>query len=87
MDTINNTIGIPQTITEIVKGTTAEFTFYKEGNLYYTIQTDKYKYEFPIDITNTEDIGESRFEQTYKAITLMRYIRKAIANNTIRWGN
>jgi hypothetical protein len=87
MDTVNETVVVPQTITEIVKGTTAEFAYYKEGNLYYTVQTDKYKYEFPIDTTNTEDIGESSFERTYKAITLMRYIRKAIANNTIRWGN
>lgn len=94
-------IKIPHTITEIVKGTTAEFSHYKEGNLHYSIEVDGYRYEFPIstieidtDATNrlgryllylSTDIGEASFEKTYKAITLMRYIRKAIAEGKIRW--
>jgi len=75
----------PHTIAQIVKGTTAEFAHYKEDNLFYTVDVDGIRYEFPIDISNKEDIGETRLERTYKAITLMRYIRKAIADGKLRW--
>jgi hypothetical protein len=107
-------IKAPHTITEIIKGTTAEFSHYKEGNLFYSVEVDGYRYEFPIStiekndrvktfevpvgeilhqieinldnvMSLSSDIGESTFERTYKTITLMRYIRKAIADGTIRW--
>ena len=92
---------IPHTIAQIVKGTTAEFSHYKEGQLFYTVDVEGYRYEFPIQTIETKskhlpegllfylelssDIGESTFERTYKAITLMRYIRKAIADGNIRY--
>ncbi len=96
----------PHTITQIIKGTTAEFSHYREGALHYTVDVEGYRYEFPIhtvektiipvvfDETETievesiklsDDIGLASFERTYKAITLMRYIRKAIADGSIRW--
>lgn len=114
----NEVITAPHTLAQIVKGTTAEFSHYKEGQLFYSVEIEGYKYEFPIDtiekknkvktfnipiitegieITHqveiqldnvmslSEDIGETSFDRTYKAITLMRYIRKAIDKGTLRW--
>ena len=95
----------PHTIAQIVKGTTAEFSHYKEGQLFYIVDVEEYRYEFPIQTIETKskpiettdgpklffyfelssDIGESSFERTYKAITLMRYIRKAIDSGKLRW--
>lgn len=74
-------------LTEIVKNE-ANFVNYRDGNLYYSIfvseNSNITEYTFPIDITNTEDIGNASFEASYsKALTLMRYVRKAIENNTI----
>lgn len=111
-------INAPHTLAQIVKGTTANMSRYKEGTLFYSVELEGYKYEFPIEtiekknivrefdipldilgnkiihrveiqldnvIRMTEDVGETTFDGTYKAITLMRYIRKAIANGTLRW--
>lgn len=82
---IKTTIETPETITNIVKGNTAKFTHYHEDKLFYEIFSAEYRYEFPIDITDKNDIGDAKFEASYNAITLMRYLRKAIANQTIRW--
>ena len=97
---INGIIEAPHTIAQIIKGTTAEFSHYKQGNLFYTVDVEGYRYEFPIStidkisdgqfginqgIELSADIGETSFERTYKAITLMRYIRKAIAGGVLRW--
>lgn len=79
----------PHSLAEMVKSGNTTLEYYKEDNLYYSFEAgmldNKYKYEFPIDTSNKEDIGETRLENTYKTITLMRYIRKAIANGTLRW--
>jgi len=87
----------PHTIAQIVKGTMAEFSHYKNGELFYTVDVEEFKYEFPISIIDevdedgvkelklSSDIGDSSFERTYKAITLMRYLRKAIDSGKIRW--
>lgn len=110
---ITGVLEAPHTIAQIVKGTTAEFSRYKEGQLFYSVDVEGYRYEFPIttiedvvltvekevatisgpiklsaevdSIKLSGDIGETTFEKTYKAITLMRYIRKAIADKTLRW--
>ena len=110
----NGVISAPHTLAQIVKGTTAEFSHYKEGKLFYSVDVEGYRYEFPIDTVEkkditkefeieiesyihqielkldnvmslSEDVGETSFERTYKAITLMRYVRKAIANDVLRW--
>lgn len=72
-------------ITDIVKNNIAEFNFYRGGKLYYTIRnTDGVAlWEFPIDVTDTNDIGNAVFGTSFKAITLMRYIRKAIASESL----
>ncbi len=72
-------------ILEIVKGNTSKFSFYRNGMLYYDVIDDSGKHvcTFPVDITDTKDIGSATFSDTHKAITLMRYVRKAIEKETL----
>lgn len=71
-------------VTDIINKNTmthkAVLDFYRNGKLYYNIVDDNGKelYQFPVDITNSHDIGGATFGREYKAITMMRYIRKAI---------
>ena len=65
----------------IIKNNTATFSHACAGVLYYKVVTNEGTYQFPIDMNNKEDVGTSTFEAEYKAITLMRYIRKAIDSN------
>lgn len=75
---------LKHTVTEIVKNNVANFEYYRDGSLYYSIRMeDGSLYQFPIDVTNTIDIGNATFDTPMKAITLMRYINKAIKENTI----
>lgn len=64
------------TITEIIKDATAEFQFYRQGNLYYKTSTG---FEFVVPISDTND---ATFAHTDKAIFFMRWIRKQLAQNT-----
>ena len=80
-------------IKEIVKGNTARLAYCQGGKLYYTITIDRggwvdedTHYTFPVDITDRGDVGDARFELSHKAITLMRYIRKAIKSDELRIG-
>jgi hypothetical protein len=73
-------------IKTIVKGTTAVFSHYRKGLMYYTVEfidpahpNYKVKYLFPVQL---EDIGDATLEASEKAITLMRYINKALKDNT-----
>lgn len=59
----------------------AKFTHAIAGTLYYRITTDVV--EFPIDMNDKDDVGTTTFVASYKPITLMRYIRKAIENGTL----
>ena len=68
------------TIKEIVKDNIAEFSFYRQNHLYYKIKIENDWYEFPIDI---EDLGTATLDSPMRAITLMRYIRMAIEDNTL----
>lgn len=68
----------------IVKGS-ADIEYVKAGGVVvYKITADK-NYLLEIDLSDTYDVGESAtFEAHYdKAIILMRWIRKAIDNNTL----
>lgn len=76
-------------ITDIInketKDNVAIFSFYRSGKMYYNIvdTTGKALWEFPVDVTNTDDIGNAVFPREIKAITLMRYIRKAIESDSL----
>lgn len=65
---------------DIIKDNTVNFSCYRAGHLYYNVSYDNVTYEFPIPI---EDIGDATFEATDKAIMFMRYIRKAMSDNTL----
>lgn len=60
-------------------GNKAQFLYLRKGFMYYGVEVDGVKYKFPIDITDQEELGDATFESEEKAITLMRYIRKAMA--------
>jgi len=62
-------------IKDIVKGNFAHFSFYRNGNIFYTVRVNGTLYQFPV---NLEDIGGASLFAVEKAITLMRYIRKAL---------
>ena len=53
------------------------------GILYYKVETDDSMYMFPINMNDRDDVGTATFECDIKAITLMRYIRKAIELNCL----
>ena len=61
----------------------AKFTHAIAGTLYYRITTDDVIVEFPIDMNDKDDVGTTTFVASYKPITLMRYIRKAMENETL----
>lgn len=61
----------------------AKFTHAIAGTLYYRITTDNMVIEFPIDMNDKDDVGTTTFVASYKPITLMRYIRKAMENETL----
>ena len=66
-------------VKQIVKNNIARFSFYRSGNIFYTIEVDGQTYQFPVSL---EDIGGATLTAEFKAITLMRYIRKAVADGT-----
>lgn len=62
----------------------AEFNHMIQGVLYYKVKADDgTMYIFPIDGKNLDDIGTTTFGARIKAVTLMRYIRKAIDSNSL----
>ena len=66
-------------IKQIVKGNKAVFTHYKLGHLYYDVvdKDGERICSVPVDVFNEEDIGQATYPAEVKAISLMRYIRKA----------
>ena len=68
-----------ETLTRIVKGTTAELVHVCNGKVIYQIQAGEHLYQLEIDSTQPE--WETTYlNPTFKAITLMRWIRKGIEN-------
>ena len=66
-------------IKKVVKNNTARFSFYRAGYMYYEVAVDGQLYRFPVSL---EDLGTVTLLSEHKAITLMRYIRKALEDNT-----
>ena len=64
---------------KIVQDNTARFSFYRQGTMYYNVTVDDVEYVFPVSL---EDIGSATLSAEFKAITLMRYIRKALTEGT-----
>lgn len=56
----------------------AEFIYYRQGELWYTITEDgETLFEFPVPISDT---GTGVFHSYVRAATLMRWIRKHLEN-------
>jgi len=66
-------------IKDIVKGKVARFSFYRAGHAFYEVEVSGTKYKFPVSL---EDLGTATLLAEHKAITLMRYIRKALEDKT-----
>jgi len=62
-------------IKNIVKDRMVHFVYYRQKTLYYKVDLDGEWYMFPVPI---DDLMEASCNVTERAITLMRYIRKAI---------
>ena len=70
-------------ILDLVKGTTAKFVCYRDGDLWYRIQVaDGVEFEFPVPVSDT---GTGIFSADIKSITLMRWIRKQLDRQK-EWG-
>ena len=61
----------------------AKFSHAIAGVLYYKIIHGNVEIMFPIDMNNKDDVGTTTFVSSYKPITLMRYIRKAIDSDSL----
>lgn len=67
------------TLKEIVKlPYEAKFDYAIAGILYYSIRHENGRIIFPIDMNDRADVGTTTFVASYKPLTLMRYIRKAL---------
>ena len=72
------------TLKEIVKLEEPDvFSHAIAGVLYYKITHGNVEIMFPIDMNNKDDVGTTTFVSSYKPITLMRYIRKAIDSDSL----
>jgi hypothetical protein len=59
----------------------ARFSHYRDGNFFYVVEVQGQAYSFPIPI---EDVRGTTLFAEFKAITLMRWIRKAIEDKTLQ---
>jgi hypothetical protein len=59
----------------------AIFSHYRDGNFFYLVLVQGQMYSFPIPIEDAK--GTTLFAE-FKAITLMRWIRKAIDDKTFQ---
>ncbi|HEX2919786.1 MAG TPA: hypothetical protein VHO50_01340 [Bacteroidales bacterium] len=66
----------------IVKGTKATMSHVCHGIVYYNIETEKHKYQLAINSMDDE-FTTTYLEPEFKAITLMRWIRKGINDGTL----
>ena len=68
-------------VKDIVKDNAVCFLKYRKGIAYYGVKVppENHEYMFPIPLS---DIGDATLLATDKAMVFMRYIRKAIEDNT-----
>jgi len=65
----------------VYKGNTAEFSHFRAGYLYYTVSPKEGPLRlFPVPV---EDLAGATVTRVEKAMTMMRYIRKAIEDGTL----
>src|ERR1700674_5919674 len=66
----------------VAHGNTVLFNFYRQGHFNYSVQDFETGKWFDFNIPQ-DDIGTATMSHTDKAITYMRWIRKAIADKTL----
>jgi len=66
-------------IKDIVKDNKVNFLKYRHQIAYYKVSYEGTEYMFPVPL---DDVGDATLNATEKAITYMRYIRKAINDGT-----
>jgi len=67
------------TLKEIVTGTKAEMQYVCNGIVYYNIKVENSIYQLEID-SNEDEWKATYIYPEFKAITLMRWIRKGMKN-------
>jgi len=67
--------------TIVSDGKKAKFSHYRDGNFFYLVEVQDRTYSFPIPIEDAK--GTTLFAE-FKAITRMRWIRKAIEDKTFQ---
>ena len=70
-----------ENIKTIVSGTQANLTHVCNGKAYYVIDTAEHSYQLEIDLM-VDEWKDVFVLPTYKAITLMRWIRKGIGTDS-----
>jgi len=83
-----NTMTLAHTIKEIVKNSEAVLSYVCEGKVYYEIHvlstTEKPSGTYQLEIDSTTDEWKATYlYPTFKAITLMRWIRKGFENGKL----
>jgi hypothetical protein len=66
-------------IKDIVKNNLTHFSFLRCENAYYTVTVNGTKYVYPVHL---KDLAGASIFAEMKAITMMRYIRKALEDGT-----
>ena len=59
----------------------ARFSHFRDGNFFYNVTVDGKAHSFPISL---EEAKGATMLAEFKAITLMRWIRKALADKTFQ---
>lgn len=67
-------------IKSVVQGNFVYFDSFRQGIFYYNVSVDGFYFQFTIPV---DDIGTATMLHKDKAITFMRWIRKAIDSNTL----
>jgi len=55
------------------------------SKLMYSFIVEDVKYTVPVDVSDRAEVGDATFNLTEKTMLLMRWIRKAIKDNELRW--
>ena len=69
-------------VKEIIFNNWAELDYICEGKIYYTIKVGDSIYQLEID-SNADEWKTIYIQPSYKAITLMRWIRKGMKNGKL----
>jgi len=71
---------VPMDIKFLIKNNWVHFQSYRQGFFVYSLRVGNVSYEFPVSL---DDIGTATMQNCDKAITFMRWIRKAIEDKTL----